>query len=371
MSNIKIYFHDPVEVDPSTSWTGLSRILMEADRCNIANCELPKIKALFLYARPDAVITVDDEPVLSIEQTMMNPSGHNIPQRFSFHVKAAELGVPSILYYPEYSKRTFSDPNLRYAQIRVPLAQKRLTRIYNIPALSIFWPTDPNTNLPELNRNAHMEMAEVVTEIVENYNDKDRLLELPSVVKALRKMDWVISKYSKTYASRNKNTSVRDYFPNGLDSAAVTSELSIDPPITAQLIDTNLIVQQISELHNYYTELEKVVDFLSRRKYSFVFVGTANAGKTDSEHPWPGYLSLLDVLYVREDLGRFPTQRKFNLIFRLPVSVRTYLSRIQATRQPTATHIVDSFADLIILNGGIIPGNTIRQTKGVGKIAIT
>src|SRR5262245_62016261 len=108
-----VWYHDPAEVDPQTSWTGLVPHLSGATYADITACSIPAVTDLFGYARPDAVIEVDGQPVLSIEQTMMNPSGHNLPQRFSCLLKAAEHGVAGVLYHPEYARRTYSDPNPR------------------------------------------------------------------------------------------------------------------------------------------------------------------------------------------------------------------------------------------------------------------
>src|SRR5436190_19475677 len=107
--DLVVWFHDPSEVDPRTSWTGLCPALAGARRADIRSCRVNRVTDLFLYARPDAVVSIYDVPLVSIEQTKMNPSGHNIPQRFSCVVRAAELGIPSILYYPKSSRRTFSD----------------------------------------------------------------------------------------------------------------------------------------------------------------------------------------------------------------------------------------------------------------------
>lgn len=99
---------------------------------------------------------------------------------------------------------------------------------------------------------------------------------------------------------------------------------------------------------------------LRARTLTMVFPGTANAGKTDSEHPWPGYLTLLDILYLRMERGRSPNDRSINLIYELPVSLPVFLSRINQKPPPKATYIVDTFADVILLKGGAIPGRTIR-----------
>jgi len=354
---VVIYYHDSVEVDPSTSWTGLDSTLKSADRVNITSVTDPRVTELFDYARPDAVITVNGKPVVSIEQTQMNPSGHNIPQRFSFQVRAAELGVPSILYYPEYSRRTFSDPNVRYLQVRVPLAQRRLSSIYGVPALSLFWPTDDKTLLPDMRRDAHQEMADVVAAIVANDGQSTSLLTLEEIKRSLENMELVISKYARGY---DRNPSVRDVFPDGFNSARTRDGTSVDPPIAARLTRTSELLASIP-VGQQGPNWQATEKFLSKRDYSLVFTGTSNQGKTDSEHPWPGYLSLLDVLYLRTDAGISARDREHNLVYVLPVAQSVFIARMNQSSPPTATYIADCFADLIRLERGAVPGRTIRD----------
>lgn len=235
MANVVVYYHDPVEVDPSTSWTGLCPALNDSRQIKISTVANPQITNLFQYTRPNVVIAVDEKPILSIEQSQMNPSGHNIPQRFSFHVRAAELGVPSILYYPEYSRRTFSDTNVRYVQIRVPMAQLRLSNLYGVPALSIFWPTNPQTLLPDTRRSAHTDMAGIVNSIVTNALNSGNFLNITEVKSALAKMKQVISKYAVRY---DRNPSVRKLLPDGFPTAATEDGITIDPPGKAKLFTT-------------------------------------------------------------------------------------------------------------------------------------
>jgi len=356
VANIIVYYHDPVEVDPATSWTGLCQSLHGARRIHISKASDRRVVELFGYAQPDAVITVDGSPALSIEQTQMNPSGHNIPQRFSFHVRAAELGVPSILYYPEYSRRTFSDPNVRYAQIRVPLAQRRITQLYNIPALSVFWPTDNKTLLPDTTQQAHRNMASVAESLISNTEKHQPMLQLPEVISAQESMQRVVSKYAHDY---DRNPSVRRLLPNGFATAQASDGISIDPPIAAKLFRTDHFLN--SEITGSRTPFwNNVESQLMRRSLTMLFTGTANKARNDSEHPWPGYLTLLDILYLREDNGRSPKERIGNLVYRLPVSLDTFISRANQPTPPTPTFIADTFADLILLTGGAVAGRPIR-----------
>jgi len=352
---IVIYHHDPVEVDPRTSWTGLCPSLAGASFVDIGTCREKQVVDCFAYARPDAVISVEGKVVLSIEQTQMNPSGHNIPQRFSCLVRAAELGIPSILYYPAYSRRTFSDPNVRYLQVRVPLAQKRMSQIYGVPSLSVFWPTNPKTKLPATDQSAHRPMATVIEALVINAGNVSSLLTLPEVRATLQNMDDMIKKFAARY---KQNSTVRRILPAGFPSARVNG-LSVDPPPVAALHRTADFVRSLPQLTSTHQGAE-IVTRLQRRELTLVETGTANKMRNDSEHPWPGYLTLFDMLYVRTDTGRTPTERLHNLVYRLPVPVQTFVARANQSNPPTATYIVDSFADLILLNGGAVPGRPSR-----------
>ncbi len=352
-TEVKVYYHDRIEVERSTSWTGLCPSLDNAELVDI-----PQVAELFGYARPDAVVTVNGRPVLSIEQTQMNPSGHNIPQRFSCQVRAAELGVPSILYYPERARRTFSDPNLRNLQVRVPLAQKRLSELYDVPALSVFWPTDPKTNLPDTIQAAHEGMAKVVDALVLSSDNKDQLLSHPAVQSALSEMNRAVSQYSIS-SEYPPNPSVRRFLPRGFPTSVARTGISVDPPMKAQLARTADFTKSVrgssSATASSWSEIETR---LRARDLTLVFTGTANSKRNDSEHPWPGYLTLLDILYLRN--GPNTSDRLANLVYVLPVGVSTFMSRLNKPRPPRQSFIVDSFADLIVLNGGVVPGRPLR-----------
>jgi len=305
---------------------------------------------------PDVVVAVNGVPIVAIEQTQMNPSGHNIPQRFSFQVRAAEVGIPSILYYPEYARRTFSDPNVRYPQVRVPLAQKRLSRIFDTAALSVFWPTNPDNQLPDVRQNAHRSMANLVNALVSNAANPEPVVNLPEIRAALAEMDRVIATYSGRY---RRNGSVRKLVPQGFPSATASSGVSVDPPNAAHLFRTSKFIDELAHLKREPSWAE-VESRLGTREFTLRLAATANKARNDSEHPWPGYLTLLDILYLRTDTGRTALERSANLAYRLPIPMARFLSRANDSQPPTATHIVDTFADVIVLNDGVVAGKPIR-----------
>jgi hypothetical protein len=355
--SVDVYFHDYTEVDPRSSWTGLCAPLKGATYTDITQCTVPAVLSLFDYARPDVVVTVNNVPVMSLEQTRGNPSGHNIPQRFSFGVRAAELGVPSILYYPLYSRRTASDPNPRWVNPRVLLAQFRMSDTYQVPALSIFWPTDPNTILPATGQAAQQQMADVTADLVRNQGRRRRLLGLPSVVQALGDMRAAAIQLS---ARQQDNPSVRALLPNGFGPEPRTG-LTVDPPPKAKLWKS---LDYVRSLERQATSTgadwpTNRVDFVLR-DFTLVWQATANAARTDSEHPWYGYLNLIDMLYTRTT-GRLHTfERDHNLVYELAVDVNTFQQRLNRAQPPTSAYIVDIFSDLLVLQNGVIPGRPIR-----------
>lgn len=364
---VDVYYHDFMEVDPVAQWTGLCPSLAGATYIDIASLGTGfngAVEDLFDYARPDIVVTVNGAPVVSIEQTAMNPSGHNIPQRFTFQVRAAELGVPSILYYPRAAARTFSDPNVRYLNVRVPLAQARLTEIYGTAALSVFWPVDNVRHLPIRDQAAHQQLADLVEVFITN--GAVQTTRLPEVQRALADMEACFAPLAGNY---RKNPSVRLHLPGGFPSSEWAPGHAIDPPNTAQLVPTDEFLRDLDRAPAS-PAWAAVSRSLAGRRYTLVFTGTANALRTDSEHPWPGYLSLLDILYARRGGGRTTREREVNLVYRLPVDADAFVARMNAVQPSTASFIVDTFADLLLLRGGGVPGRP-QRGDGAAYVAFT
>ena len=366
--DLTIWYHDPEEVNPRTSFVGLSPLLASAQRRDWRDAPIGPITELFDYARPDVVLSTNGIPVCSLELTNMNPSGHNIPQRFSCIARAAELGVPAILYYPEASRRRFSDANVRYLNIRVPMAHLRLMKIYRAPSLSVFWPTDPISKLPTTNQSDHQFLADLMELFVQWPFEKDMVLEHPLFRKAVQEMVDTIDRYKGSRYRKNKM--VREFLPGGFPQSYAGEykgrPVHIDPPMKAHFYDTHQFIRILERnyaLPENEWKWEETKSALLRRKYTMVFTGTLNSNRTDSEHPWPGYFSLLDVLYARAEGGKLHTERTHNLIYGLPADFHDFQARIEQSmfeKKPTATYIVDTFADLLLLDGGVIPGKPLR-----------
>ena len=362
---IEIWYHDESEVDPVRSWLANSAFLVsKAQLRAYTECSYSRVLALTEYARPDFILTVNGEPALSAELTKMNPSGHNLPQRFSCLVRAAELGIPSLYYYPEYSRRTVSDPNPRYLNVRVPLAQLRMSEIYGIPSLSLLWPTDPTTILPTSQLSAHLNLA-LFVEYVAKLKLSNTTLTLadPKVNVIIQEMKRLsVPRRSSDYPD---NPSFRIAYPTGdpFTKTVLSTSLpgkSIDPPPSCKIELTEALLKRlyISFGKKLPKENKKVSTLLTRNR-SFVYTGTANSQKTGPEHPFPGYLSMLDILYLRTSTGQTSRDRNMNLVFELPISLESYIQN--AINRTTGLNILMEFADFIVLDNAVVLGGWIRN----------
>ncbi len=348
-----VWYHDPTEVDPATSWTGLVPELRQAGFKDITTCTVPAVVALFGYARPDAVIDIDGVPVVSIEQTKMNPSGHNLPQRFSCLLKASELGVAGILYHPEYARRTFSDPNPRYTNPRVALAQLRMGDIFpnSPPSLSVFWPTDPATLLPDTSRAAQSNLATIVGAILRYRGVPAEMKHLPEFASALSEMRRAVAEYGTRIRTHRE---YRTHFPTGQPHCITTRGDLVDPPPKARFLATCNYLDELIDSYGYTQSDVEAISANLPHALSLVFPATANNARNDSEHPWPGYFSLLDVLYARTGPG--PADRRMNLVYELPVDVDIWLERLP--RKLAQMRTVDALADVVLLTDGVVAGRS-------------
>jgi len=356
---IVIWYHDESEVDKRYSWLSNSTFLVNnAETINYADCSYSKILALTEYARPDFILSVDGEPLLSAELTEMNPSGHNMPQRFSCLLRAAEIGIPSLFYYPEYARRTASDPNPRYLNVRVPLAQLRLSEIYQVPSVSLFWPTDPNTLFPTNDVTAHKPFADFVEYIARKAIAGGTFsMTDPEYIKIQNAMK-VAATPREPY---RENPSFRKVFPNGdsFTKSIVSGGNAIDPPTSCSVENTHEYLSDLFRDFGKRLPKNKKTGTLLKREYTFVYKGVPNQTQTGPEHPYPGYLTLLDVLYLRTPNGQTTRDRSMNLAFELPITLEKYIEN--AINRPVGLNIIMEFADIIILSDAIVLGGWIRN----------
>lgn len=355
---IEIWYDKPNETDVDFSWIGLSKELVNCNQEAIDFSPYPKVLALMEYARPDVVLSANGIPFLAIESTQMNPSGHNLPQRFSCLVRSAEVGVPSIFYYLERARRSKSDPNPRNVNIRVPLGQLMLSHLYDVPSMSVIWPTDPKTLQAQAGLDAHIELARVVDEAVVLAKKGDMLENSSKVVQEkFQDMHRLINQYhGNTY---HKNPSYTSIFEIEKCITLDFCSKSLVPPESCSLIDTNQLLKHLyKEFAGKASVPEnKKTSQLQSRALSLVYNGTANKKKDGPEHPYPGYLTLIDIIYART--GMTTRERRHNLVFKLPIALSIFKDK--AIDRQTGLNILMEFSDLIILDDAVIVGGWLRN----------
>ncbi|MCL2755524.1 MAG: hypothetical protein FWE45_00530 [Firmicutes bacterium] len=102
----------------------------------------PFINSLLLYDKPDIILTCNDEPVLVIEKTSEVPTGHNVGQRFARLVRAVELGVTTICFFPFDSRKHGLYSSICNLNIRFIKAAQKMYQIHNTPLLAVNWQAD-------------------------------------------------------------------------------------------------------------------------------------------------------------------------------------------------------------------------------------
>lgn len=357
---LEIYYHAKAEVDPVYSWIANSQFLSDKARpIPYDECRYSRVLALTEYARPDLILAVDGIPYLSGELTKMNPSGHNLPQRFSCLVKASELGITSFFYYPEYSRRTVSDKNPRYLNVRVPLGQMRLGELYGVPSVSLFWPTNPTTLLPQDGVAAHAGLAAFI-EYTAHLALARRTLnkEDVQVRAAVATMSAAVEKYS---AHQGKNPTFEGVGYPGREFIRSVAKADVHgPPAAVMVRSGELLNEQYKRLMGRKASKNRKAAFLQSREYTLLYRGVPNDTETGPEHPYPGYLTLLDVLYLRlHPNGQTSRDRNINLAFQIDLKLRTFERGV--LDRTTGLNILTEFADLLILEDALVVGGWLRN----------
>ncbi len=104
----------------------------------------PLIDKIVEYDKPDIILVHNNKPLLVIEITQEVPTGHNVGQRFARLVRAIELGIPTIYYFPFDAKKHGEYAGICNLNIRLLEAARKMLEIHKTPLLCVNWPTDKN-----------------------------------------------------------------------------------------------------------------------------------------------------------------------------------------------------------------------------------
>lgn len=94
------------------------------------------------YDKPDIILIQNNKPLLVIEITQEVPTGHNVGQRFARLVRAVEMGIPTIYFFPFDAKKHGEYAGVCNLNIRLLAAAKKMLQIHKTPLLCINWKTD-------------------------------------------------------------------------------------------------------------------------------------------------------------------------------------------------------------------------------------
>ena len=159
---------------------------IEEEPINHRKTHSNRIRAVLAYDRPDIVLLDHNEPILSVEQTVEVPSGHNVGQRFARIAASAELCVPFLYFCPYVAKKHGGETaGPRYMNARLFKALEVVERVTGSAITTINWLVDENF---EVRRDSEKDsdVRDYMNSFLELY---DRTRSSPQLVDSLLKSD--------------------------------------------------------------------------------------------------------------------------------------------------------------------------------------
>lgn len=102
----------------------------------------PLVDKITEYDKPDIIVIKDGKPLLVLEKTQEVPTGHNVGQRFARLVRAIELGIPTIYFFPFDAKKHGEYAGICNLNIRLLEAARKIYELHDTPLLCVNWLTD-------------------------------------------------------------------------------------------------------------------------------------------------------------------------------------------------------------------------------------
>lgn len=231
------------------------------------------------YDKPDIILIKDGRPLLVIEITQEVPTGHNVGQRFARLVRAIELGIPTIYYFPFDAKKHGEYAGICNLNIRLLAAAKRMYEIHDTPLLCVNWPTDQHGEII-----VDGSENEVMIELLKSYVDSGFDKKCPGFMKHL---DFMEKEYQRRLRIRPSYAKL--------------------PPSVTQIRTAELIRQ--------YGITDAPASF-SNRPYTFVYKMDMTPDKCKRQDPYTGTTFIYD--YVSCRIGEAVEDKKNNLVLHFP-----------------------------------------------------
>jgi len=288
----KIYCDNRVEAD----WfRNLSPLLKSAGAIKIKRRgENPQvIDELISYDRPDIILLHDDKPVLVVEKTREVPTGHNVGQRIARLVRAIEMRVPTIKFFPFDAMKHGEYAGACNLNIRLLKSFVNMTEIHQTPILAVNWPCD-----------AHFELIDSGSEDG----------QMSAIVH-----DYLKSGFKTACAEINKQIKLMaDEYSRRLSNRGLYG----DPPgKSVELLDTSSLLSRIGNVLS-----PSVKSALSKRKQSVLYTMKMTPDKCRREDPYTGTQFIYDYLWCRN--GPRVEDKHSNLVLHFPkISRATWFAK--------------------------------------------
>jgi hypothetical protein len=249
------------------------------------------VDALLAYDRPDIIVVVNGKPSLVVEKTREVPTGHNVGQRMARIVRAAELGVPVVAFFPFDARKHGRFSGVCNLNVRILEAFELMWQIHKSPVVAVNWPADAHGTL---------------------IGDGSEDFSMRQLIRALVEGDFV-SPWPLAEQFRLQNRSERARRVQ-IRSAYERSPKSVTTCATAEFI-----ASEGSRLSEHSKAL------LARRLETVVYTIGMLEESCRREDPYTGMQFIYDYTYCRS--GPKVDQKSRNLVLSFPrISLETWCS---------------------------------------------
>jgi len=279
--NLIIYGDNKIE---AFWFRGLTPLLNDAKFVRIGRRgkNHPKIDELISYDRPDIILTDNGNPVLVLEKTREVPTGHNVGQRVARLVRAAELGIPVLCFFPFDAMKHGQYFGLCNLNIRLLKAFEQMTYIHGVPVIAVSWPVDQYGELVDDGSENDI-ISQIVHDFLSNGFDK-------SCQGFKHQLSYMRSEYKKRMARRASYEK---------------------PPPSVIIKDTESVISECKDLVNGLNLRQ-----LAKRRESLVYKIVMNVKACKRQDPYTGTQFIYDYIWCRT--GPDVREKSRNLILYFP-----------------------------------------------------
>lgn len=267
------------------------------------------------YDKPDIILISQNKPLLVIEITQEVPTGHNVGQRFARLVRAIEMGIPCIYFFPFDAKKHGEYSSLCNLNIRLIQAAIIMLQIHHTPLLCMNWKTDG--------------FGEIITDGSENN-------ELRTLIKS-----YVESNFNKQCEGIQKQL------------------LIMKNEYNTRLRNRPSYAQMPPSVSSYYTkdftkifDIKKIPNSFLLRDKTFVYKIEMKPEKCKRQDPYTGTTFIYDYILCRT--GAKVEEKKNNIVLYFPhLSKELWIDR-NPNDESTKSCNWYLTANMLLFNNGFI-----------------